>query len=49
MEPGDYHIVWRVGYAVVFLACLFAIGWLVLAKRVNEKVNQDFPVTGPTL
>lgn len=40
MEPGDYHLVWRVGYAVVFFACLFAMGRLVLAKRVSDTVDQ---------
>ncbi len=38
MEPGDYHIVWRVGYGVVFLACLIAIGRVLLAKQVSEHV-----------
>ena len=41
MEPGDYHIVWRVGYGVVFLMCLFTIGCLVFAKRSKEDGTQD--------
>lgn len=40
MEPGDYHIAWRVGYVVVFVACLFATGWLVLAKPKSEQFDQ---------
>lgn len=32
-EPGDFHVVWRVIYAVVFLVCLAALGRLVFAKR----------------
>ena len=34
-EPGDYHIIWRVLYAVVFLACMLALGRLALVKRVK--------------
>lgn len=41
MEPGDYHIVWRVAYAIIFLACLSAIGRLVLARQPKKKPNQD--------
>jgi hypothetical protein len=40
MEPGDYHVVWRVGYAVLFLACLLAIGRLALAKNTTWSSNQ---------
>lgn len=36
MEPGDYHVVWRVGYAVVFVISVFTAGWLVLIKRAPE-------------
>ncbi len=41
-EPGDYHIVWRVGYGFVFISCLFTIGWLLFAKYslANEKPEQ---------
>ncbi len=41
MEPGDFHIVWRVLYAVVFLACLSAIVWLMLAKPTVGEPSQD--------
>lgn len=32
MEPGDGHLVWRVGYVVLLVACLVAMGRLILAK-----------------
>ena len=41
MEPGDNHVVWRVVYLVVFLACLLAIGRLVLAKPLKGTINQE--------
>lgn len=41
MEPGDYHIVWRIGYGVVFLTCLFTIGWLVFGKRPQQDAEHD--------
>lgn len=40
MEPGEGHIVWRVGYTFVFLTCLLAIVWLGLAQRVGDKAIQ---------
>lgn len=30
LEPGDDRLIWQVGYALTFLACLFAIGRLFL-------------------
>jgi len=41
MEPGDYHVAWRVGYAVLFLACLLAIGRLALANNTTRSSDQD--------
>ncbi len=35
-EPGDYHVVWQIGYAIIFLACLPAVGRLVLAAKPNK-------------
>lgn len=32
-EPGDYHVVWQVGYAVLFLACLAAMVRLVVVRQ----------------
>ena len=32
-EPGDFHVVWRVLYAVVFLVCLAGAVRLVFVKR----------------
>lgn len=32
-EPGDFHLAWRVAYAVVFLACLIGALQLLLARR----------------
>jgi len=31
-EPGDYHAVWRVGYAVLFVSCVVAIGRLAVVR-----------------
>ena len=41
MEPGDYHVVWRVGYGTLFLTCLGAIVWLLLAGWMPERSAQD--------
>jgi len=41
MEPGDFHVVWRVAYAAVFFACVSAIGRLALAKPQNLKIDQQ--------
>ena len=44
MEPGDYHVVWCVGYSVLFLACLLAIGRLAFAKgatRSSDQTSED--------
>ena len=35
-EPGDYHHVWQIGYAIVFLACVSAIGRLALAGKAKK-------------
>ncbi|MCH7751942.1 MAG: hypothetical protein IH898_07295 [Planctomycetes bacterium] len=40
-EPGDYHVIWRVLYAVVFLACIAALGRLVLVKRQKSGSTQE--------
>lgn len=40
MEPGDDHIVWRIGYPVLFAACLTAIGRLVLTKGAPHRSSQ---------
>jgi peptidoglycan/LPS O-acetylase OafA/YrhL len=32
-EPGDYHVVWRLVYAVTFLACVAALVRLGVAGR----------------
>jgi hypothetical protein len=34
-EPGNYHIVWRIGYPVLFVACLAAVGRLVFTKSAR--------------
>lgn len=41
MEPGDHHVIWRVAYVAVILACLSAIGRLVFAKLQHWKVDQE--------
>ena len=40
-EPGDNHVIWRVLYAVVFLACISALGRLVLVKRQKSDSTQE--------
>ena len=40
-EPGDFHVVWRVLYAVVFLACLAGSARLVFVKRDTSNSTQD--------
>jgi hypothetical protein len=41
MEPGDFHVVWRVLYAAVFVACLGAIGRLAFARSDRGRINQN--------
>jgi len=38
-EPGDFHVVWRVLYAVVFLASLAGAARLAFVKRDTSNVN----------
>ena len=40
-KPGDYHVVWRVLYAVVFLACLATLFRLAFVKRQYVDTEQD--------
>ena len=35
MEPGDFHILWRVLYVTIFVASLAAIGRLVFTKSAT--------------
>jgi hypothetical protein len=35
MEPGDFHVIWRILYAAVFFACLGAIGRLLFSKSLT--------------
>ncbi len=41
MEPGDYHILWRIGYVLVFLSSLAAIGRLVFSKREQQNLGHN--------
>jgi len=41
MEPGDFHVVWRVAYAAVFFACVSAIGRFALAKPQQRNDDQN--------
>jgi len=36
-EPGEFHVVWRVGYALAFLGSLASIGRLLLARWTDNK------------
>lgn len=35
-EPGDYHIIWRILYATVFISCVAGAGRIVTARRPSD-------------
>ena len=41
MEPGDYHIIWRLIYGAVFLVCGSAAVRLALARRSRETTQNS--------
>ena len=41
MEPGDYHVVWQVGYIALFLLCTLAITRLALAPFSQPDVDEE--------
>lgn len=41
MEPGDFHIVWRIGYVLMLLGSLAAMGRLAFARRIQKPSEQE--------
>ena len=43
-EPGEYHWIWRIAYAGVFIGCLGGIiraCWPRQSKRIQRAVSED--------